>query len=411
MSDCDHNILLCNKSSEPVSIGKNTHICQVRNVVEVPTSPCYSESPVVVPQSTTSTPSTSSLYSDAVLVNPDGLVSSSVARKVTNINRMYEQVFCADLLLYNGKSGKVECHINMETVKPPQRKGRLPSYDRKKLILLQEYFDKLEDQGVLRKPEEIGVVAEYLNMSFLVEKPGSGDYCFVTAFLEIGEYSKPQPSLMPNVEETLRTIGRWKFVIKTDLKQAYFQIPLSKDSKRYAGTVSPFKGVRVYDRAAMGLPGAETALEELMNRVAGDLIMEGVAAKVADDCYCGGKTIESALNAYERLLAALAHNNLGLNAKKTVRFPKRVMILGWIWQMGSLSASPHRIAALSAVKPPSTVKALRSLIGAYKYIGRVIRWHSNYINPLDQMVAGKDTREQIKWTEESLDHFNRFRSH
>ena len=75
--------------------------------------------------------------------------------------------------------------------------------------------------------------------------------------------------------------------------------------------------------------------------------------------------------------------------------------------MGSLSASPHRIAALSAVKPPSTVKALRSFIGAYKYIGRVIRWHSNYINPLDQMVAGRDTREQIKWTEESLDHFHR----
>ena len=80
-------------------------------------------------------------------------------------------------------------------------------------------------------------------------------------------YSKPQPSVMPDVEATLRTIGRWKYLIKTDLKQAYFQIPLSKESRRFAGTASPFKGVRVFKRAAMGLPGSETALEELMNRV------------------------------------------------------------------------------------------------------------------------------------------------
>ena len=186
-------------------------------------------------------------------------------------------------------------------------------------------------------------------MSFLVPKPGTEDFRLVTAFTEIGEFSKPQPSVMPNVEATLRTIGHWKYLIKTDLKQAYFQIPLSKESKRYAGTASPFKGVRVYNRAAMGLPGSETALEELMNRVAGELIMEGCAAKVADDCYCGGDTIDSALSAWERLLAAFAANNLGLNPVKTVIFPKRVVILGWVWEMGTLSASPHRIAYYSQV--------------------------------------------------------------
>ena len=152
----------------------------------------------------------------------------------------------------------------------------------------------------------------------------------------------------------------------------------------------------------MGLPGSETALEELMNRVVGDLIMEGCVAKVADDCYCGGDTIDSALSAYERLIAAFAANNLGLNPAKTVIFPKRVVILGWVWEMGTLSACSHRIAALSAVEPPSTVKSLRSFIGAYKHLGRVIRWHSDYMNPLDQMVAGKDTKERLSWSDENL---------
>ena len=123
--------------------------------------------------------------------------------------------------------------------------------------------------------------------------------------------------------------------------------------------------------------------------------MEGSAAKVADDCYCGEETIEAALSAYERLLTAFSENNLVLNPVKTTVFPNRCVILGWVWEQGTLSASPHRFAALSAVESPTTVKALRSFIGAYKYISRVIRWHSDYVNPLDQMVAGKDSKDQI----------------
>ena len=406
ITDTTREIRVRNETDEPISIKKNIHVCQIRSVTEITEpSPTYTVS--TVPSLNTSLARKHALHSNVVSINPDNLVSSASAKKAADINRMYDQVFCPDLPLYNGHSGRVECHINMGPVKPPQRKGRLPYYDHKKMVLLQEHFDDLERQGVLRKPEEVGVVAEYLNMSFLVVKPGKNSFRFVTAFGEIGEYSKPQPSVMPNVEDTLRTIGRWKYVIKTDLKQAYFQIPLSKESQRYAGTASPFKGVRVYDRAAMGLPGSETALEELMNRVAGDLIMEGVAAKVADDCYCGGETVEGALHAYERLLASFAANNLGLNPSKTIIFPKRVVILGWVWEMGTLSASSHRIDALSAVEPPTTVKALRSFIGAYKYIGRVIRWHSDYMSPLDQLVAGRDSKDRIKWTEEDLIHFNK----
>ena len=83
------------------------------------------------------------------------------------------------------------------------------------------------------------------------------------------------------------------------------------------------------------------------------------------------------------------------------------MILGWVWELGTLSASPHRISALSTIHPPTAVKALRSFIGAYKYISRVIRWHSDFVNPLDQIVAGKDTKERIVWSDEMLSHFKK----
>ena len=43
---------------------------------------------------------------------------------------------------------------------------------------------------------------------------------------------------------------------------------------KYCGVATPFKGVRVYVRSAMGMPGSETALEELMCRVLGHLLQE-----------------------------------------------------------------------------------------------------------------------------------------
>ena len=101
---------------------------------------------------------------------------------------------------------------------------------------------------------------------------------------------------MPDVDSTLRLTAQWKNIIATDLTSTFYQIPLSRGSMKYCGVATPFRGVRVYARSAMGMPGSETALEELMSRVLGDLLKEGIVAKIADDLYCG-RNSPSNLNA------------------------------------------------------------------------------------------------------------------
>ena len=92
----------------------------------------------------------------------------------------------------------------------PQRKGRVPHCARNKLQELHRKFDELENQGVFAPPESLGITAEYLNPSFLVKKT-SGGFHLVIAFAEGCRYSKPQPSLMPDVDSTLLSIARWKY--------------------------------------------------------------------------------------------------------------------------------------------------------------------------------------------------------
>ena len=252
----------------------------------------------------------------------------------------------------------------------PQRKGRVPQYSRNQLVELQAKFDELEQAQVFRRPEDLGITVEYLNPSFLVKKP-SGGHRLVTAFADVARYSKPQPSLMPDVDTTLRTIAPWRYMIKTDLTRAFYQIPLSKSSLKYCGVATPFRGVRVYTRSAMGMPGSETALEEMMCRVLGDFIEEGFVAKLADDLYCGGDSPEALLT--RRVLQALDRCNLRLSPKKTVICPKTISVLGWVW--------------------------------SYKVLSRVLPNCSNVIAPLECALTGLQSSDRLLWDENLTSRF------
>ena len=86
---------------------------------------------------------------------------------------------------------------------------------------------------------------------------------------------------------------------------------------KYCKVVTPFLGVRVYCRPAMGMPGSETALKELMCRVLRELLKDGIVIKIADDLYCGGNTaFELLQNLENKFLLALHKAYLRLSAKK-----------------------------------------------------------------------------------------------
>ena len=61
----------------------------------------------------------------------------------------------------------------------------------------------------------------------------------------------------------------------------------------------------VYVRSVMGMPGSKAALEELMSRVLGDLLKEGIVTKIVDDLYCGRNSPGELLLNLKKVLQAL----------------------------------------------------------------------------------------------------------
>ena len=89
------------------------------------------------------------------------------------------------------------------------------------------------------------------------------------------------------------------------------------------------KPANIANIATMGMPGSETALEELMCRVLGHLLQEGIVVKIADDLYYVGNTSYELLENWKKVLQALYQCDLRLSASKTVVNPTSTTILRW----------------------------------------------------------------------------------
>jgi hypothetical protein len=354
-------------------------------------------------------PSTHISHSASISIDPDMQLTVDERHAFVKLHGRYDQVFNKNIGKYNDASGRVRASINMGPVPPPAHKARLPAYNVEKLKLLQDKMDELESIGVLARPEDVGITVEYSSPSFLVKKE-DGTHRLVTAFNTIGTYARPLPSQSTSTDHVMAFLAGFSFVIKTDMTKQFFQLPMVRASMKYLGTLTPFKGLRVYTRAAMGMPGSTEHLDELMSRVLGDLIREGAVIKLADDLYTGGNTIPQLLYNWERILQRFEANNLRLSASKTVICPVTASILGWIWSAGSISASPHKVSSLVTAQRPKTVNGLRSWLGAYKHLKTCIPHYATLLTDLETATAGQESQALIDWSDLLITSFSKAQS-
>lgn len=408
----DGRICIPNKSADPILVKKHEQICIIQPQIPdslMPSSPSGAATSPPLKKIPELRKEKLADYSSMVQLNPDSVLSKGECEQFSDVLKMYDEVFNPTISTYNGKSGTCMVEVNMGPHPPVQRKGRLPPfYGRDNLEELQCKFDELVEKGVFKRPQDLGVTVENINPSFLVKKKSSTAKRLVTDFGSIASYCRPTPSLMSNCEGTIRSIGSWAYIILSDFTESYWQMKLKRSSMKYCGVVSPMKGVYVYTVGCMGLPGTEVALEELTNLLFGELIRQGRVAKLADDIFIGGSTVEETLNTFEEVLGILQENNLRLSAKKTVIAPRSVDILGWRWTSGYLQASPHKLSPLSECDPPESVSSLKSYLGAYRFLSRVVKNYASLLHPLEAIIAGKLTgATKIEWSDQRLEAFRK----
>ena len=114
----------------------------------------------------------------------------------------------------------------------------------------------------------------------------------------------------------LKFLGKWKFFIFADMFDSYFQIPMKKRLWGYMGIMTPFRGIKIIKRAGQGLLNSNYELEQLLFKVLGDVISDGICMAARDDVTVGGNSIDEAISNWERVLSKLSSCNLKITLHK-----------------------------------------------------------------------------------------------
>ena len=350
-----------------------------------------------------------------------------IKEALNKIHIKHEKVFDGDLRLgYNNYSGNFDVIFHfLNDIPPPINYGCVPSYHKKEDdVLLQTMIDKLEALNVVAKASSLNITPKFASPCMLVKKNSSkflkkGEYeamsvqekinynRFVLCQNKFNKYVQKIPAKYNKLEDTIRIVGNYEFVITTDLTDSFWQRHIAKERLPYFAFHSPFRGTYIFLRSTQGFLNQSEGLEEMLTCILQDFVAQGCCRIHADNLYILGHSLQETVENWKNVLDTLQKNNIKLSAKKTFCFPSQLDLLGWTKQGKFLIPDIHRQNCLLNTSRPNTVKELRSFLGSYRTFYRCKKDISFILRNLEQLTSNKPSSQKLPWTDELIQNFER----
>ncbi|VDI36591.1 Hypothetical predicted protein [Mytilus galloprovincialis] len=208
-------------------------------------------------------------------------------------------------------------------------------------------LERLEKEGQIQQVEFSDWAAPIVPV---VKENGSiricGDYkVTVNAVSKLDNYP------IPKTEDLYATLGGGQEYTKLDLKQAYQQIELDEDSKRYV-TINTHKGLFRYNRLPYGV-ASSPGIANVLVRV--------------DDILITGKTREEHLNTLSEVLSRFKRIGIRLKKQKCVFMAEEVVYLGFKINKHGIYPVESKVEAIDKAPSPTNVTELKAYLGMLNY--------------------------------------------
>ena len=226
------------------------------------------------------------------------------------------------------------------------------------------------------------------------------DVRFISCQNVLNDSIKPIPSTSTSHIKIMKFLGRWKYHIFADLHNSYFQIPINKKLWGYMAVTTPYRGIKLLTRAGQGLLNSDVHLDQLMCKVLGDELSQGIVEVARDDIQVGANSISDLIKNWATVLDKLDKSNLKISPHKVRILLSDVEVYGIRITNGFVNQSPHRVTDLGNVKMEDikTIKQLNSWRGLYKTLIGHLPHLSSYMEPFDKFTASKKSSDTLQWT-------------
>ncbi|XP_064653028.1 uncharacterized protein K02A2.6-like [Lineus longissimus] len=201
--------------------------------------------------------------------------------------------------------------------------------------------------------------------------------------LTVNKAARVEKYPMPKVEDLYAKLAGGKKFTKLDLKNAYLQIELEEESKKYT-TINTSKGLFQYNRLPFGVSSAPAIFQRII-----DSILSGLPYVVArmDDVLISGASDEEHLEILDEVLRRLHEAGIKLNMEKCKFLADSVIYLGYKIDAEGIHPVEEKVRAIAQAPTPMDVKELRSYLGCLNYYAKFLPNLSMVLAPLHELLV------------------------
>ncbi|XP_055588879.1 uncharacterized protein LOC129741197 [Uranotaenia lowii] len=275
--------------------------------------------------------------------------------------------------------------------KPPVRQFPYVMSPKTQALVAVE-LERLLEAGVIERSE-----SDWSLNCVPVIKPNKVRLCLDAR--KINERTVRDAYPLPHPGRILGQLPKAKYLSTIDLSEAFLQVPLEKESRRYTAFSVQGKGLFQYTRMCFGLVNSPASLAKIMDSVLGHGILEPNVFVYLDDIVVVTETFEHHAQLLTEISRRLREANLSINREKSRFGVAEVPFLGYLLGTEGLRANPEKVRPILDYERPTTVTKLRRFLGMANYYRRFIPDFSGATAALTDLLQTKS--KLVRWNEEA----------
>ena len=293
---------------------------------------------------------------------------------VNDLLHRHETVFREELGCLQGTVAKL--HVEADA-QPRFYKARVVPYAMRSLV--EKELQKLENDGIIEAVQ----FSEWAAPIVPVLKADKKSVRICGDFKQtVNRAAKLDRYPIPKIEDLFASLSGGQKFSKLDLSQAYNQIVLDEESRKYV-VINTHKGLYRFNRLPFGVASAPGIFQRVMENLLRDIPRVTV---YLDDVLVTGKDDHEHLATLGMVLDRLEQAGLRLKKAKCQFMQHSVEYLGHVIDEQGLHPTTSRVRAIQEARAPGNVTELRSFLGLLTYYGKFLPKLSTTLAPLHALL-------------------------
>lgn len=249
-------------------------------------------------------------------------------------------------------------------------------------------IDRMIKLGVIQESD-----SSWSSPMAMVKKP-NGKIRLCLDARKVNEVTKKAAYPLPLIDGILSRLDRTRFISTVDLKDAFWQIPLTPDSRDKTAFTIPGRPLYEFKVMPFGLCNAAQTLCKLVDKVIPYHLRDRVHPYL-DDLLITTETLEEHLSLLKDVSDRLRAAGLTVNMEKSKFLLREIDYLGYVVGSGCLRPNQDKVRAIAEFPVPKTVRQLRRFLGVTGWYRRFIANYSNKAFALTELLKGG---KRFKWS-------------